>query len=112
FERAGRWVARQPAGRWRAVKVRDGEEGPASADSPRRAEAPATESNLWADLAEDGPAHSYRTAVERAAAVQAGSNIVHYILQLAVIAVIQLIRPGLAPFFDIAVHVEQPRLVG
>ncbi|MGH7484236.1 MAG: IS701 family transposase [bacterium] len=28
FERADRWVARQPAGRWRKVKVRDGEKGP------------------------------------------------------------------------------------
>ncbi|KAF0168588.1 MAG: hypothetical protein FD161_4966 [Limisphaerales bacterium] len=28
FERADRWVARQPAGRWRTVTVRDGERGP------------------------------------------------------------------------------------
>jgi SRSO17 transposase len=28
FERVDRWVARQPAGRWRQVKVRDGEKGP------------------------------------------------------------------------------------
>jgi SRSO17 transposase len=28
FERVDRWVARQPAGRWREVKVRDGEKGP------------------------------------------------------------------------------------
>jgi SRSO17 transposase len=28
FERADQWVARQPAGRWRQVKVRDGERGP------------------------------------------------------------------------------------
>jgi SRSO17 transposase len=28
FERADRWAARQPAGRWRKVKVRDGEKGP------------------------------------------------------------------------------------
>jgi SRSO17 transposase len=28
FERVDLWVARQPAGRWRAVKVRDGEKGP------------------------------------------------------------------------------------
>jgi SRSO17 transposase len=28
FERADQWVARQPAGRWRKVKVRDGEKGP------------------------------------------------------------------------------------
>jgi SRSO17 transposase len=28
FERADRWVARQPAGRWRKVKVRDGAKGP------------------------------------------------------------------------------------
>ena len=28
FERADRWVARQPAGRWRQVQVRDGEKGP------------------------------------------------------------------------------------
>ncbi len=28
FERVDRWVARQPAGRWRTVKVRDGEKGP------------------------------------------------------------------------------------
>jgi SRSO17 transposase len=28
FERVDRWVARQPAGRWRKVKVRDGEKGP------------------------------------------------------------------------------------
>jgi SRSO17 transposase len=28
FERVDRWVARQPAGRWRRVKVRDGEKGP------------------------------------------------------------------------------------
>jgi SRSO17 transposase len=28
FERADHWVARQPAGRWRQVKVRDGEKGP------------------------------------------------------------------------------------
>src|SRR5262249_61149261 len=28
FERVDRWVARQPAGRWRAVKVRDGAKGP------------------------------------------------------------------------------------
>lgn len=27
FERVDRWVARQPAGRWRKVKVRDGEKG-------------------------------------------------------------------------------------
>jgi SRSO17 transposase len=31
FERAEHWVARQPAGRWRAVKVRDGEKGPLTA---------------------------------------------------------------------------------
>ena len=29
FERVDQWVARQPAGRWRAVTVRDGEKGPA-----------------------------------------------------------------------------------
>jgi SRSO17 transposase len=28
FERVDRWAARQPAGRWRKVKVRDGEKGP------------------------------------------------------------------------------------
>jgi SRSO17 transposase len=28
FERVEHWVARQPAGRWRKVKVRDGEKGP------------------------------------------------------------------------------------
>jgi SRSO17 transposase len=28
FERVDRWVARQPKGRWRKVKVRDGEKGP------------------------------------------------------------------------------------
>jgi len=28
FERVDRWVARQPAGRWRQVKVRDGAKGP------------------------------------------------------------------------------------
>jgi SRSO17 transposase len=28
FERVDRWVARQPAGRWRKVKVRDGAKGP------------------------------------------------------------------------------------
>jgi SRSO17 transposase len=28
FERVDAWVARQPAGRWRQVKVRDGEKGP------------------------------------------------------------------------------------
>jgi SRSO17 transposase len=28
FERVDRWVARQPAGRWRKVKVRDGTKGP------------------------------------------------------------------------------------
>jgi SRSO17 transposase len=28
FERVDRWVARQPAGRWRKVKIRDGEKGP------------------------------------------------------------------------------------
>jgi SRSO17 transposase len=28
FERVDRWVARQPAGRWRQVQVRDGEKGP------------------------------------------------------------------------------------
>jgi SRSO17 transposase len=28
FERVDQWVARQPAGRWRAVKVGDGEKGP------------------------------------------------------------------------------------
>jgi SRSO17 transposase len=28
FERVDRWVARQPAGRWRTVKVRDGDKGP------------------------------------------------------------------------------------
>jgi SRSO17 transposase len=28
FERVDRWVARQPSGRWRKVKVRDGEKGP------------------------------------------------------------------------------------
>jgi SRSO17 transposase len=28
FERIDRWVARQPAGRWRQVKVRDGAKGP------------------------------------------------------------------------------------
>lgn len=28
FERVDRWVARQPAGRWRRVKVRDGTKGP------------------------------------------------------------------------------------
>jgi SRSO17 transposase len=28
FERVERWVARQPAGRWRKVKVRDGAKGP------------------------------------------------------------------------------------
>jgi SRSO17 transposase len=28
FERAAVWAARQPAGRWRTVKVRDGEKGP------------------------------------------------------------------------------------
>ena len=28
FERVDRWVARQPAGRWRRVKVRDGAKGP------------------------------------------------------------------------------------
>jgi len=28
FERVDQWVARQPAGRWRPVKVRDGEKGP------------------------------------------------------------------------------------
>jgi SRSO17 transposase len=28
FERVEQWVARQPAGRWRKVKVRDGEKGP------------------------------------------------------------------------------------
>jgi SRSO17 transposase len=28
FERADRWVARQPPGRWRRVKVRDGAKGP------------------------------------------------------------------------------------
>ena len=28
FERVDRWAARQPAGRWRQVKVRDGEKGP------------------------------------------------------------------------------------
>jgi SRSO17 transposase len=28
FERVDRWVARQPAGRWRKVTVRDGEKGP------------------------------------------------------------------------------------
>lgn len=28
FERVDRWVGRQPAGRWRTVKVRDGEKGP------------------------------------------------------------------------------------
>ncbi len=28
FERVDQWVARQPAGRWRRVKVRDGEKGP------------------------------------------------------------------------------------
>jgi SRSO17 transposase len=28
FERADRWAARQPAGRWRKVKVRDGAKGP------------------------------------------------------------------------------------
>jgi SRSO17 transposase len=28
FERVDRWVARQPGGRWRKVKVRDGEKGP------------------------------------------------------------------------------------
>ncbi len=31
FERVDRWVARQPAGRWRTVKVRDGEKGPLTA---------------------------------------------------------------------------------
>ena len=31
FERVDRWVARQPAGRWRAVKIRDGEKGPLAA---------------------------------------------------------------------------------
>jgi SRSO17 transposase len=30
FERVEAWVARQPAGRWRKVKVRDGEKGPVS----------------------------------------------------------------------------------
>src|ERR1700726_30778 len=30
FERVELWVARQPAGRWRTVKVRDGEKGPVS----------------------------------------------------------------------------------
>jgi SRSO17 transposase len=28
FERVDRWAARQPAGRWRTAKVRDGEKGP------------------------------------------------------------------------------------
>jgi SRSO17 transposase len=28
FERVDQWVARQPAGRWRTVRVRDGEKGP------------------------------------------------------------------------------------
>jgi SRSO17 transposase len=28
FERVDQWVARQPAGRWRQVRVRDGEKGP------------------------------------------------------------------------------------
>jgi SRSO17 transposase len=28
FERVDQWLARQPAGRWRQVKVRDGEKGP------------------------------------------------------------------------------------
>ena len=28
FERVDQWVARQPAGRWRTVRVRDGEQGP------------------------------------------------------------------------------------
>lgn len=28
FERVDRWVAQQPAGRWRKVKLRDGEKGP------------------------------------------------------------------------------------
>jgi SRSO17 transposase len=28
FERVDRWVARQPAGRWRRVQVRDGQKGP------------------------------------------------------------------------------------
>jgi SRSO17 transposase len=31
FERVDQWVARQPAGRWRKVKVRDGEKGPREA---------------------------------------------------------------------------------
>jgi SRSO17 transposase len=31
FERVDRWVARQPAGRWRTVKVRAGEKGPVTA---------------------------------------------------------------------------------
>ena len=31
FGRADRWVARQPAGRWRAVTDRDGEKGPMTA---------------------------------------------------------------------------------
>jgi SRSO17 transposase len=30
FERVESWVARQPAGRWRTVRVRDGEKGPVS----------------------------------------------------------------------------------
>jgi SRSO17 transposase len=30
FERVEGWVARQPAGRWRRVRVRDGEKGPAT----------------------------------------------------------------------------------
>lgn len=28
FERVAHWVARQPAGRWRTVRVRDGAKGP------------------------------------------------------------------------------------
>jgi SRSO17 transposase len=31
FERVDRWVARQPAGRWRKVRVRDGTKGPLTA---------------------------------------------------------------------------------
>ncbi len=31
FERVDRWLARQPAGRWRTVKIRDGEKGPLTA---------------------------------------------------------------------------------
>jgi SRSO17 transposase len=31
FERVDQWVARQPAGRWRTVTVRDGEQGPHTA---------------------------------------------------------------------------------